>query len=48
MDLNLKKEEGVGLGDVLTLFCLWVKVFIGIVSVGNTTLSLVLDYCHGS
>ena len=43
MDKKLRKEEGVGLGDVLTFFCLWVKVAIGAILMGNTTLTLVLD-----
>jgi hypothetical protein len=43
---GLKVEKGGGgveLVDVLTFFCLRVKVAVGAVSMGNTTLTLVLD-----
>jgi hypothetical protein len=43
MDRKLRKEEGVGLGDVLTFFLLQVKVVAGAVLAGNTTLSMVVD-----
>jgi len=37
-------ESGGGeLGDVLSFFCLQVKVAAGAVSAGSTTLTLVLD-----
>jgi hypothetical protein len=37
-------ESGGGeLGDVLSFFCLLVKVAAGAVSAGSTTLTLVLD-----
>jgi hypothetical protein len=43
---GLKVEKGGGgaeLADVLTFFCLRVKVAAGAVSTGSTTLTLVLD-----
>jgi hypothetical protein len=43
MERKLGKEEEVGLGEFIALFCLRIKVVVGAILAGNTTLSLVMD-----
>jgi hypothetical protein len=40
---KIEKGGGSVVGDVLSFFCLWIKMAIGAILAGNTTLLLVLD-----